>query len=243
MAKGEGFLRNIWAVASKLLRRAGRALAAVPLVRRATGFRSFGAATDDTPSVVRALAWRDFELLICGALRQEGYRVDDRGGSKPNGEIDLIATKAGKRLLIQCKHWKTPQVGASAIRDLNEVVESRCADGGIVVTGGTFTKEARDLARGCRIRLIGGESLQQIIGAAHAHPRNQRSPTAPAAAVAFAPPVPRCAKCGAEMLDHVARQGKFAGKHFWACSLYPKCTGIALAPESVEQARGNRSAA
>src|SRR5579863_6317665 len=240
MAKGEGFLENLRAVASKLLRRAGRALADVPFLKRATGSRSSGVATDDTPGVVRALVWRDFELLICGALRQEGYRVDNRGGSKPNGEIDLIATKAGKRLLIQCKHWKTPQVGASAIRDLNEVVESRCADGGIVVTGGTFTKEARDLARGCRIRLIGGESLQQIIGAAPANPRNQRSPSVPAAAVASAPPVPRCAKCGAEMVNHVARQGKFAGKHFWACSLYPKCTGIALAPESVEDRKSTR---
>jgi len=235
MAMGEGFFENIRAMASKLPWRAGRALAVVSFVKRSIGIRPH-AARDDTPGVIKAMEWRDFELLICGALRQEGYRIDARGGSGPNGEIDLIATKAKQRLLIQCKHWRTKQVGVSVIRELNGVVAARRADGGIVVTGGTFTKEARDFARGCRIRLIGGESLQHIIAAAaQMIPSAQLSPTVPAP--------PRCPKCGAGMIDYIAKQGKFAGKHFWACSLYPKCTGIALALESEERTRGSRSAA
>jgi restriction system protein len=234
MAKGEGFFDSVRAAASKLPRQV-RMAAIVSFVKRVRGIRSSDAAIDDTPPVVRAMEWRNFELLICGALRQEGYRIDERGGSGPNGEIDLIATKARQRLLIQCKHWKTQQVGVSVIRELNSVVAARRADGGIVVTGGIFTKEAREFARGCRIRLIGGDSLHQIIAAAQMNPNAHLSPTIPA--------VPRCPKCGAEMVDYVARQGKFAGKHFWACSLYPKCTGIALALESEEQTRGSRSAA
>jgi restriction system protein len=233
MAKGEGFFDSIRTAASELPWQV-RMAALVSFVKRVTGIRSSDAAIDDTPPVVRAMEWRNFELLICGALRQEGYRIDERGGSGPNGEIDLIATKARQRLLIQCKHWKAQQVGVSVIRELTGVVAARQADGGIVVTGGTFTKEARDFARGCRIRLIGGESLQQII-AAQMNPGSQLSPTIAAA--------PRCPKCGAGMVDHIARQGKFAGKHFWACSLYPKCTGIALALESEERTRGGRSAA
>jgi restriction system protein len=234
MAKGAGLFDSMWAVASKLARQV-RMATVVSIVKQVRGIRSSDAAIDDTPPVVRAMEWRNFELLICGALRQEGYRIDERGGSGPNGEIDLIATKARQRLLIQCKHWKTPQVGVSVVRELNGVVAARRADGGIVVTGGTFTKEARDFARGCRIRLIGGESLQQIIGAAQKNPSVRLSPTIPA--------VQRCPKCGAGMVDHIARQGKFAGKHFWACSQYPKCTGIALALESEQQTRGSRSAA
>ncbi len=234
MAKGEGIFDSMRAAASKLPWQV-RIAAVVSFVKRVKGIRSADAAIDDTPPLVRAMEWRNFELLICGALRQEGYRIDERGGSGPNGEIDLIATKARQRLLIQCKHWKAQQVGVSVIRELNSVVAARRADGGIVVTGGNFTKEARDFARGCRIRLIGGESLQQIIAAAQMKPSAQLSPTIPAA--------PRCPKCGAGMVDYVARQGKFAGKHFWACSLYPKCTGIALAVESEEQNRGSRSAA
>ena len=234
MAKGEGIFDSMRAAASKLPWQV-RMAAVVSFVKRVRGIRSADAAIDDAPPVVRAMEWRNFELLICGALRQEGYRIDERGGSGPNGEIDLIATKARQRLLIQCKHWKTQQVGVSVIRELNGVVAARRADGGIVVTGGTFTKEARDFARGCRIRLIGGESLQQIIAAAQMKPSAQLSPSIPSA--------PRCPKCGAGMVDYVARQGKFAGKHFWACSLYPKCTGIALALESEEQNRGSRSAA
>jgi restriction system protein len=233
MAKGEGFSENIRAVAIKL-RRQVRVAAVVSFVNRVRGIRSSDAAIDDTPPVVKAMEWRNFEFLICGALRQEGYRIDERGGSGPNGEIDLIATKARQRLLIQCKHWKSQQVGVSVIRELNGVVAARRADGGIVVTGGTFTKEARDFARGCRIRLIGGEALQQFI-VAQMNPSAQLSPTVQAA--------PKCPKCGAGMVSHLAKQGKFAGKRFWACSLYPKCTGIHLALESDEQTRGSRSAA
>jgi restriction system protein len=234
MARGGGLFEDLRAVASKLSWQGIVAPALASFVKRVTGTRLFDDAVDDTPGVVKAMEWRNFELLICGALRQEGYRVEERGGSGPNGEIDLIATKARQRLLIQCKHWKTSQVGVSVIRELHGVVAARRADGGIVVTGGGFTKEARDFARGCRIRLIGGDSLQQII-AAQMNPRTQLLPQASAA--------PRCPKCGAGMVDYVARQGKFAGKHFWACSLYPKCTGIALAVESEEQTRGSHAAA
>jgi len=228
------FLENFRAMAFKLPWQSRTALAVVWFVKRATGIRLFNASENDAPDVVKAMGWREFESLICGVLREEGYRVDERGGSRPDGGIDLIATKARKRLLVLCKHWKTQQVAASAIRDLNGIVAARRADGGIVVTGGIFTKEAHDLAEGCQIRLIDGGMLRQIIGAQQSSPR---------ASVAATVPAPRCPKCAAGMVDRVAMQGKFAGKHFWACSRYPTCTGIASALESEKETRRSRSAA
>src|SRR5271165_1456211 len=234
MAKHERFFENLLAMASKLPRQGGIARAVVSFIQRAAGMRMSDGAPADAPEVVRGMGWRDFESLICAALREEGYRVDERGGSGPTGEIDLIASRAKKRLLIQCKHWKTQQVGVSVIRDLSGVVVARRADGGVAVTGGAFTKEAHDLAQGCGIRLIDGKWLQEII-AAQAAQRALLSPTASAA--------PTCPKCGAQMVDRVAQQGKFAGRHFWACGEYPKCTGIASFLEAEEATRGSRSAA
>ena len=229
------FLENFRAMAFKLPWQSRTALAIVSFVKRVTGIRLFNASENDAPEVVRGMEWREFESLICGVLREDGYRVDERGGSRPDGEIDLIATKARKRLLVLCKRWKTQQVGAAVIRDLNGIVAARRADGGIVVTGGIFTKEAHDLAEACKIRLIDGGMLRQIIGSRQSSPRASVAPTVPAA--------PRCPKCAAGMVDRVATQGKFAGKHFWACSRYPTCTGIASALESEKETRQSRSAA
>ncbi len=235
MIMRDRFFESLRAMAFKLSWQSGMALAIVSWLKRAKGIRLLDASESDAPDVVKAMGWREFESLICGVLRQEGYRVEERGGSRPDGEIDLIATKARKRLLVLCKHWKTRQVGASVIRDLSGIVAARRADGGIVVTGGMFTKEAHDLAVSCQIRLIDGEMLQQIIGL--------QQPTSRAAAAPAVPAAPRCPKCAADMVDRVATQGKFAGKHFWACSRNPTCTGMASAPESEKATPRNRSAA
>jgi DNA topoisomerase-3 len=40
-------------------------------------------------------------------------------------------------------------------------------------------------------------------------------------------PLPRCPKCGAEMLLRWSRRGPFYG-----CSRYPECKGTALPPEN-----------
>jgi restriction system protein len=36
---------------------------------------------------------------------------------------------------------------------------------------------------------------------------------------------PACPKCGEKMKKRVARKGKNAGKEFWGCTDFPKCTG------------------
>jgi len=218
-------------------------IAGASLVKRLKATLNLEAAPDDTPEVVRAIAWREFESRICEAFRGEGYRVEERGRSQPDNEIDLIAAKAKRRVLIQCKHWKTPQVGVAIVRELGGVVVARRADGGVLVTGGTFTKEARDLAEASRIRLIDGDALRQILGSAPSNSTVAPPPAAEAVESRPTPAVPSCPKCGAGMVDRVAKQGKFAGQHFWVCSSFPKCKGISSALESPERARRNRSAA
>ena len=199
--------------------------AAASFIKRARGARLFDGAAAGLAGALSAMEWRDFERLICEAFRREGYRVDERGGSAPDGGIDLIASKAKKRILIQCKHWKTQQVGVAIVRELNGVVAARHADGGVVVTGGSFSKEASEFARMAKIRLIDGDALERMIRSAKAGP-SVSAPPAGEAEVIDAPAAPACPKCGAGMVDRIARQGRFSGRHFWGCGQYPKCRGV-----------------
>jgi hypothetical protein len=49
---------------------------------------------------------------------------------------------------------------------------------------------------------------------------------APAQSVTELPQVPRCPKCGSEMVLRIAKQGANQGQSFWGCSNYPRCRGI-----------------
>ncbi len=199
--------------------------AAASFIKRAQGARLLDGAAADPRAVLSRMGWQDFERLICEAFRREGYRVDERGGSAPDGGVDLIASKAKKRILIQCKHWKTQQVRVSVVRELNGIVAARHADGGVVVTSGTFTKEASEFARIAKIRLIDGDALERMIASTQSGPSVSAQP-AVETEVIEAPAGPACPKCGAAMVNRIAKQGRFAGRNFWGCGQYPKCRGV-----------------
>jgi restriction system protein len=170
-----------------------------------------------TPSL-KSMRWRDFERLVGEAFRQQGYAVTGFGGRGPDGGMDLGLMKNGERFLVQCKHWRNRQVGVTVVRELNGVMAAQGAHGGFLVTGGQFTKEAREFAAKTKIELIDGDSLGELIGsAATPGPARVSASTSP----------PACPQCGTMMVKREAKHGKFVGKSFWGCAQYPKCSGIA----------------
>lgn len=142
------------------------------------------------------------------------------GGAGPDGGVDLVLYKDGKRYLCQCKHWKTWAVGVSVVRELKGVIAAQEADGGYVITGGYFTREAEVFARKCGIDLIDGLALEQMILMATA--TDDPTEAKPEGGVQEDP---SCPMCGAAMQEKVAGQGAFKGQPFWSCSTYPKCRG------------------
>lgn len=48
-----------------------------------------------------ALGWQDFERLVGEAFRREGYAVEETGLGGPDGGIDLVLRRDGKRTLVQ----------------------------------------------------------------------------------------------------------------------------------------------
>lgn len=173
---------------------------------------------------IRALSWQEFELLIGEAFRRKGYSVEERGGAGPDGGVDLVLRKNGEKSLVQCKHWKTQQIGVNVVRELLGSMTAENAKYGFLVTTGRFTSEAQLFAQGKKISLISGNELQQLIPAARLLDRPKQIHDAPVLAAAEAS-LP-CPKCGSRMVQRTAKRGENTGRKCWGCSNYPKCNGI-----------------
>lgn len=118
---------------------------------------------------------------------------------------------AGDKYLVQCKQWKTRQVGVAIVRELYGVMAAEGAVGGFVVAVGQFTPDAAAFAHGKSIELVDARKLRRMMGGQQA--------TKPIAQV------PGCPVCGRPMLLRTGRKGAMAGIKFWGCSEYPKCRG------------------
>lgn len=160
---------------------------------------------------IKALSWKDFEYLCSETLRRQGYSVIEnlRGGA--DGGVDLVVRKDGKRILVQCKNWRKRPVSVATVRELYGVVQAEGADGGMVLSSGHFTNDARKFAKQNGITLMDGTKLLRKI---------QHIPDT-------LPTTPQgCPKCGSPMVPRRAKRGRYAGTHFYGCSRYPRCRGI-----------------
>ena len=72
-------------------------------------------------------------------------------------------TRLDEYYLARSRHWRDTTVGAEAVRELHRVMAARHATGGFIVTSGSFSPEARELARERQIELIEGEQLASVL--------------------------------------------------------------------------------
>ena len=112
-----------------------------------------------TINTLREVSWREFEQLVAEHYRRKGYQVKHRGGSGPDGGVDVELRMQRDRYLVQCKHWRARQVGVATVRELYGVMQAEGAVGGIIVTSGSFTKDAENFAHGRGIELVPAEQL------------------------------------------------------------------------------------
>lgn len=167
---------------------------------------------------LRAMPWREFELLVGQYFRSQGYAVTERGGGGADGGVDLEVRRAGETLLVQCKRWKQQVVKIQPVRELWGVVSHERATGAVFVTSGRFTADARAFAAGKRYRLIDGEELLSVVAEAR-----QTAPPASQPEPATAGAEATCPRCGSAM---VRRPGVGGRPDFWGCSRFPSCRGL-----------------
>lgn len=186
----------------------------------------------DTRTTLDSLAspgWRQFEQLVGEAFRRQGYRVEESGLGGPDGGVDLILQKQDRRVLVQCKQWRRRQVGVSVVREMVGLLAHHQADAVKIVCVGTFTPDAEAFARGKPIELIGGEQLLQMIQQSR-EPNSGALKHAERREPALAPTVDApmearsCPRCGSPA---VKRTNRNTGAHFFGCSRFPRCRGVA----------------
>jgi restriction system protein len=163
------------------------------------------------------IGWKDFELLVGELFRRRGYAVVETPAGADGG-VDLVARRHGGKVLVQCKHWRSRDVGVAVVRELYGVVTAQKASGGAVATGGRFTAEAVKFARQVNIELIDGAMLR-------AEARGGLGDGWSEPGVEALPDMPGCPVCQSEMVRRIARRGAQAGKQFWGCTRYPACKG------------------
>ncbi len=214
----------------------GAVVSAVARIRRKNLLSVTG---DAGASQIGSLGWREFEMLIGEAFRQQGFQVRETAAGADGG-VDLELRKGTELHLVQCKQWRAQKVGVSVVRELYGVMAARGAAGGFVVTAGTFTKDAESFAVGRNIILIGGDRLPRMLEAARAsmskrtqssqdrvdsRPRRVEPAWDATAGATTATTAPACPVCGGPMARCTARRGPNAGKDFWGCNAYPSCKG------------------
>ena len=173
-------------------------------------------ASSPNRNALEHMSWREFEGLVTEVFRRKGFAVIERGGSAPDGGVD-IELRAGKdKYLVQCKQWKVTKVGVATVRELYGVMAAEGAVGGFVVASGEFTDEAKRFAEGRSIELLPTDSLLRLV--------QQTTAELPAASAAPTGE-PACPKCSSQMVMRTARKGENAGASFWGCSQYPACRG------------------
>lgn len=165
---------------------------------------------------VASLSWQDFERLVAEGFRQRGFSITEKGGTAPDGGVDLILTRATERFLVQCKQWRAQQVPVTIVRELYGVMAAQHAAGGYVVTSGRFTLDAIAFAAGRNIELIDGGKLSAFLG----QKRNAGPALVTHATLASSPACPRCNE---PMVARTAKRGANVGSEFWGCRRYPQC--------------------
>ena len=102
----------------------------------------------------------DFEKQCADILNENGWQATATQKSSDQG-IDVVATKNGKTVAIQCKLYSKP-VGNKAVQEAFSGKEFYSAEYAAVVSNNTYTPSAKQLAANCGVLLLSVDDLPQL---------------------------------------------------------------------------------
>ena len=165
-----------------------------------------------TADRLHAIDWFQFEAVAARVLEAEGWAVERSGGAKPDGGADMLATRNGRKAVVQCKHWRRVEVQPKIIRELLGTKASTrfAADEAILVTLSDCTDAALACARENSVVIYNAGAVEAAIERVGL----DRFPEL------TNPDRKLCPKCGAAMVFR-----EKAATPFWGCSTFPRCRG------------------
>ena len=160
-----------------------------------------------SPEVFAAIEWRRFEAVVEALFAQAGFETRAQSHGADGGvDIWLHSRHSPEPRLVQCKHWKTEQVGVAQMREFLGVMTHHKLRHGTYATSSSFTPEAAAFAKANSISALDGAALLRLIAT--------RTPEQQAALLttAFEGEYwrPTCPSCGVKMVEP-------RGQKFWGC--------------------------
>jgi hypothetical protein len=165
---------------------------------------------------LRKIDWFQFEKLMELIYQHQGFSVKRFGGANPDGGIDLIIESPTEKFAVQCKQWKTWQVGVQPIREFLGALTDRKIEKGIFVTLKGYSRDAEQLADKHGIQILAEPDLIKMIEASGLIYSREISSL-------LSDSRKFCPKCENEL---VLRNPKRDGRPFWGCSTFPRCRFI-----------------
>lgn len=106
----------------------------------------------------------EFEEFLAGLFRSQGYAVELTPSTGDYG-ADLILSKDGQRIALQAKRYRG-SVGVAAVQEaLSGLAYYQCHAAWVVTTG-TFTPNALELAQKSGVKMIGRSDLGNLMSQA-----------------------------------------------------------------------------
>lgn len=109
---------------------------------------------------LNSMSGADFEVHCAEILTRAGWSVVRNGRSGDQG-VDLIASKSGLRVAIQCKRY-AGSVGNKAVQEVFAGMSYESCHRAAVVSNAPFTASAVSLARTNRVLLLDQQSLPEF---------------------------------------------------------------------------------
>lgn len=97
-------------------------------------------------------AGKDYEQHCALKMRLHGYLFVRKVGKSGDFGADIIARRLFRKIVVQCKCYSKP-VGVKAIQEVVAARQYYGASIAAVATNSTFTKQARQLAKRCNVKL------------------------------------------------------------------------------------------
>ncbi|AIK35303.1 restriction endonuclease family protein (plasmid) [Bacillus pseudomycoides] len=164
--------------------------------------------------IIDKMDGHQFEVYLKALFRELRYRPEVTKRSCDYG-VDVVL-KGKNRIVIQAKRYGIKnRVGIRAVQEVYAGKAYYKADEAWIVTNSFYTKQAKELAEACHVKLIDRVELQKLI--------NKVNPKYSAEEVYHGvDPVNR--KCPVCKHQLVVRNLHNTGRKFFECSRYPICT-------------------
>ena len=164
---------------------------------------------------LRRIDWYQFEKLVGLIYQHRGFQVKRLGGANADGGVDLIVESPTESFVVQCKHWRSWNVGVRHIREFLGTLTDSKVEKGIFITLAGYSNETRQLAEKHGIQILNESDIIKMLedsGLIHSKEISKL----------FSDDRKICPKCENEMVLRTHRQ---TGENFWGCSTFPRCWG------------------